>query len=114
MKHAIIEFSDGVCADYAERDLDIIDLAYATTIHKSQGSEYSTVIIPIMMSHYIMLKRNLIYTAITRAKKKVILIGEKRALMAAIHKNDSSKRNTMLCERIKMYVDENNRKDDTK
>ena len=112
LKHAIIEFSDGERADYPERELDIIDLAYATTIHKSQGSEYSTVIIPIMMSHYIMLKRNLIYTAITRAKKKVILIGEKRALMAGIHKNDSAKRNTLLSERIKMYVDERKGKED--
>ncbi|MBE7024380.1 MAG: hypothetical protein E7412_07965 [Ruminococcaceae bacterium] len=58
-----------------------------------------------MMSHYLMLKRNLIYTAITRAKKKVILIGEKRALMAGIHKNDSSKRNTLLSERIKKYIE---------
>lgn len=106
VKHAIIEFSDGIRADYPERDLDIIDLAYATTIHKAQGSEFSTVIIPIMMSHYIMLKRNLIYTAITRAKKKVILVGEKRALMAGIHKNDSAKRNTLLSERIKMYVNQ--------
>ena len=112
LKHAIIEFSDGERADYPERELDIIDLAYATTIHKSQGSEYSTVIIPIMMSHYIMLKRNLIYTAITRAKKKVILIGEKRALMAGIHKNDSAKRNTLSSERIKMYVDERKGKED--
>lgn len=112
LKHAIIEFSDGVRADFPERELDIIDLAYATTIHKSQGSEYSTVIIPIMMSHYIMLKRNLIYTAITRAKKKVILIGEKRALMAGIHKNDSAKRNTLLSERIKMYVEEQKGKED--
>jgi len=112
LKHAIIEFTDGVRADYPERDLDIIDLAYATTIHKSQGSEYSTVIIPIMMNHYIMLKRNLIYTAITRAKKKVIIIGEKRALMAGIHKNDSAKRNTLLSERIKMYVEEENGKED--
>lgn len=112
LKHAIIEFSDGVRADFPERELDIIDLAYATTIHKSQGSEYSTVIIPIMMSHYIMLKRNLIYTAITRAKKKVIIIGEKRALMAGIHKNDSAKRNTLLSERIKMYVEEEKGKED--
>lgn len=52
-----------------------------------------------------MLKRNLVYTAITRAKKKVILIGEKKALMTAIHKNDSAKRNTLLSERIKVYVD---------
>lgn len=104
-KHAILEFADAVKADYAENELDVIELAYATTIHKSQGSEYDTVIIPIMMSQYIMLKRNLVYTAITRAKKKVILIGEKKALMTAIHKNDSAKRNTLLSERIKVYVD---------
>ena len=65
-----------------------------------------------MMSHYIMLKRNLIYTAITRAKKKVILIGEKRALMAGIHKNDNAKRNTLLSERIKMYVEDVGKDDD--
>ena len=59
-----------------------------------------------------MLKRNLIYTAITRAKKKVILIGEKRALMAGIHKNDSAKRNTLLSERIKMYVEDVGKDDD--
>ena len=104
-KHAIIEFADRMKVEYSERDLDIIELAYATTIHKSQGSEYSTVIIPIRMSQYIMLKRNLIYTAITRAKKKVILVGEKRALMAAIHKNESGKRNSLLSERIKQYAE---------
>ena len=103
-KYATVEFSDGMIAEFQERDMDILDLAYATTIHKSQGSEYETVIIPIMMSNYIMLRRNLIYTAITRAKTKVILIGEKRALMTAIHKNDSEKRNSLLCERIKQYV----------
>ena len=81
-KGNIIEFSDGVRADYAERDLEIIDLAYAMTIHKSQGTECSTVIIPIMMSHYIMLKRNLIYTAITRATEKVYLVNFKDELFA--------------------------------
>ncbi|MBR0278079.1 MAG: AAA family ATPase, partial [Clostridia bacterium] len=105
-KNAIIEFFDGMKMDYSERDLDIIELAYATTIHKSQGSEYSCVIIPIRMSQYIMLKRNLVYTAITRAKEKVILVGEKRALMAAIHKNESGKRNSLLGERIKQYANE--------
>jgi len=57
------------------------------------------------MSNYYMLKRNLIYTAITRAKSKVIIVGEKRALMAAIHTNDSQKRNSFLAERIKQYVE---------
>lgn len=103
-KFAMITFSDGTEKCYSESALDIISLAYAMTIHKSQGSECSTVIIPILMRYYHMLKRNLIYTAITRAKQKVILIGEKRALMAGIHQNDSSKRNSMLAGRLKQYV----------
>ena len=103
-KFAAIRFSDGTEKCYAEDALGVISLAYALTIHKSQGSEYSTVIIPVLMRYYHMLKRNLIYTAITRAKKKVILIGEKRALMAGIHQNDSSKRNSLLAERVKQYV----------
>ena len=107
-KHAIIEFSDHVEKSYSESELGLISLAYALTIHKSQGSEYATVIIPILMRYYHMLKRNLIYTAITRAKQKVILIGEKRALMAGIHQNDSSKRNSFLAERIKQYAEKKN------
>ena len=67
-----------VIYDFGE--LDEIALAYATTIHKSQGSEYPAVIIPLMMQHYTMLQRNLVYTAITRGKKLVILVGEKKAL----------------------------------
>ncbi len=111
-KHAVIEFSNSMIQEYAERDFDIIDLAYAITIHKSQGSEFSTVIIPMLKSYYIMLRRNLVYTAITRAKKKVILIGEKQALMMAIHKNDSAKRNSLLGERIKQYVETLGKKGD--
>lgn len=95
-----ITFSDHREVEYAPEDLDIIELAYATTIHKSQGSEYHTVIIPMLRKFYIMLKRNLIYTAITRAKKKVVLVGEKQALFMAIRKNDTDKRNTMLADRI--------------
>ena len=81
---ALIEFGDR-SRTYSQDEMDMIELAYAMTIHKSQGSEYNTVIIPMMESHYIMLHRNLIYTAITRAKKKVILVGEKKAIYTAIH-----------------------------
>jgi len=95
-----IEFSDARTVEYGKEDLDIIELSYAMTIHKSQGSEYDTVILPVLTSFYIMLRRNLIYTAITRAKKKVILVGQKQALYMAIHKNDIDKRNTLLGERI--------------
>lgn len=95
-----MEFSDARTVEYGKEDLDIVELSYAMTIHKSQGSEYDTIILPILTSFYIMLRRNLIYTAITRAKKKVILVGQKQALYMAIHRNDIDKRNTLLGERI--------------
>ena len=68
------------------------------------GSQTRIVLIPILMSQYNMLYRNLIYTAVTRAKEKVILVGEKRALFMAIHRADTSKRNTMLGKRIQLYA----------
>ena len=80
-----------------------IEHAYATTIHKSQGSEYGVVIIPVIRAHAIMLKRNLIYTAITRAKRRVLLVGQKKALFMAIHKTNKGKRNTLLGERMSLY-----------
>ena len=80
-----------------------MELAYAITIHKSMGSEYETVIIPILMAHRILLTKNLIYTAVTRAKKRVILVGQKRALFLAIHSGRKVKRNTCLAERILKY-----------
>jgi exodeoxyribonuclease V alpha subunit len=95
-----ITFSDERVIEYAADDLDIIELAYAMTIHKSQGSEYHTVIIPFLKSFYVMLRRNLIYTAITRAKQRVILVGERQALFTAISRNDIDRRNTMLGQRI--------------
>lgn len=69
---------------YEEDDLDELDLSYATTIHKSQGSEYNTVIIPLLNSAFMMLQRNLIYTAVTRAKERCIIIGDRQALFAAV------------------------------
>lgn len=96
-----VTFSDARIKQYSSDELGCIDLAYATTIHKSQGSEYECVIIPMLSAFYVMLQRALIYTGITRAKKKVILVGQKRALFTAIHRNDSIRRNTALAERIK-------------
>ena len=98
--YARISFGENRIFDYYPEDMNVIELAYATTIHKSQGCEYDTVIIPILKRQFIMLKRNLIYTAITRAKKKVILVGEPEALEMAIHRNDTDKRNTAFAERI--------------
>jgi len=92
----LIDFGDGRIAEYGPEEMLTIDLAYATTIHKSQGSEYPVVIIPILNEAYIMLQRNLIYTAITRAKEKVVIVGQKEAFFKAIHKVDVSLRNTIL------------------
>lgn len=80
-----------------------MELSYASTIHKSQGSEYNTVIIPLLPGHKILLSRNLFYTAVTRAKQRVILVGHKKALYMAIRKNATGKRNTLLGERITLY-----------
>lgn len=88
---------------YTPEQLAHVDLAYATTIHKAMGSEFETVIIPIVKAHTIMLYRNLLYTAVTRAKKKVILVGHKPILFMAVHRADISKRNTLLGERIRLY-----------
>ena len=86
--------------EYDISELDELVLAYATTIHKSQGSEYPIVVIPVLMSHYIMLQRNLIYTGITRAKKILLLVGTKKALAYAVRNVTVTKRNTMLKERL--------------
>ncbi len=99
-----IDFGTDRIVEYGTEDMGYIEHAYATTIHKAMGSEYDIVIIPIIRSHAIMLKRNLVYTAITRAKHRVILVGEKGMLFMAIHKNDTGKRNTLLGERIGKYL----------
>lgn len=85
---------------YEKNELNELTLAYASSVHKSQGSEYKVVIVPLSTSHYIMLQRNLLYTAITRAKQKVIIIGSKKALMTAIQSNRTQKRYTLLAERL--------------
>lgn len=91
---------DGRSVEYDISELDEIVHAYATTIHKSQGSEYPVVVMPVLMNHYVMLQRNLIYTGITRAKKILVMIGTKKALNYAIRNVTVSKRNTLLKERL--------------
>lgn len=86
--------------EYEALELDELVLAYATTIHKAQGSEYPIVILPITFSHYVMLQRNLIYTGITRAKKVVVLVGNRNAIYMAVKNNDVKNRNTRLAERL--------------
>lgn len=85
---------------YDISELDELVLAYATTIHKSQGSEFPYVVMPLMMSHYMMLQRNLLYTGVTRAKKGLILVGEKKAVYIAVKNNKIEARNTRLAERL--------------
>nr|MBP7091070.1 ATP-dependent RecD-like DNA helicase [Syntrophorhabdaceae bacterium] len=91
---------DGRRVKYEFFELDEVVLAYAISVHKSQGSEYPVVIIPVLTQHYMLLQRNLLYTGITRGKKLVILIGTKKALAIAINNNKPQKRYTMLKERL--------------
>lgn len=91
---------DGKEVEYESTELDELSLAYATTIHKSQGSEYPIVVIPVHFTNYIMLQRNLIYTAVTRAKKVCIVIGQRRALWYAVSHVTVTERNTRLKERL--------------
>ncbi|HEX5718419.1 MAG TPA: ATP-dependent RecD-like DNA helicase [Thermoanaerobaculia bacterium] len=91
---------DGREVVYEPSMLDELTLAYACTIHKSQGSEYPCVIVPLHTQHYLMLQRNLLYTALTRAKKLAILVGEPRALAAAVNNRRVKTRFTRLAERL--------------
>ncbi len=94
-----VKFADTL-ADYDRGELGELQLAYAITIHKSQGSEFPVVIIPLVKAHFMMLKRNLIYTAITRGRKKVFIVGEPSAYSMAVRNADSSKRWTGLPARL--------------
>lgn len=91
---------DGRDVFYEFGELDELALAYATTIHKSQGSEYPAVVIPLHTQHYVMLQRNLLYTGITRGKKLVVVIGSRRALYRAVRQQDTARRYTLLCQRL--------------
>ena len=87
--------------DYDITELDEVVLAYATAVHKSQGSEYKIVVAPFTMQHYMMLQRNLLYTCVTRAKKVLVLVGSKKAISIAVANNKIQKRNTLLESRLK-------------
>ena len=87
---------EGREVEYDISELDELVLAYATTIHKSQGSEYPIVVMPVMMNHYVMLQRNLVYTGLTRAKKILVIVGTKKALALAVKNVTVTERNTRL------------------
>ena len=99
MQELVVNF-DGRHVYYDFTDLDELTLAYAISVHKSQGSEYPAVVMPIVTQHFILLQRNLLYTAVTRAKKLVVLVGSKRALAIAINNNKTQNRFSLLSEKI--------------
>lgn len=105
--HDRIDSSNNL-VEYEATELDELTLAYASTIHKSQGSEYPIVVIPVLMTHFVMLQRNLIYTGITRAKKICVLIGQPKALAYAIRNLTVINRNTKLKERLRGEIEANN------
>lgn len=94
-------YEEGKIVDYDIHDLDELILAYASTVHKSQGSEYPIVVMTLLRSQNIMLQRNLLYTGITRAKKVMIIVGDKLAVQRAVHNNAVCKRNTQLASRLR-------------
>jgi exodeoxyribonuclease V alpha subunit len=97
-----VRFDDGREVDYAGDELDQLQLAYAITIHKSQGSEYPAVVIPLLTQHYRMLQRNLLYTAITRGKQVVILVGSRKAIEIAVGNSQVAERWTGLAGRLQI------------
>ncbi|MBU4208686.1 MAG: ATP-dependent RecD-like DNA helicase [Proteobacteria bacterium] len=99
-EQALVISFDGREVGYEFADLDEIVLAYAVSVHKSQGSEYPAVIIPILIQHYMLLQRNLIYTAVTRGRSLVVMVGTKKALAIGINNNKTQKRYTYLKHRL--------------
>lgn len=100
-KLKVISYEDGESNWVAKKVGHLLE--DATTVHKAMGSEFDIVIMPILRSHYIMLNRNIVYTAITRAREQVIPVGQKKTLIMAILKKTTGKRNTLLGERIGKY-----------
>lgn len=91
---------EGDFVTYSKAEAEELQLAYAMSVHKSQGSEYPCVILLMVRSHYIMLQRNLLYTAVTRAKEKVMVVGSKNAVYTAVNNDKTRKRYSLLAERL--------------
>jgi exodeoxyribonuclease V alpha subunit len=98
-KKVVIDF-DAASIDYDFNEMEEVILAYAISVHKSQGSEYPAVVIPVVTAHYLLLQRNLIYTALTRAKQLVVMVGTKRALAMAVKNDRPQHRHTLLAQRL--------------
>ena len=104
---AEVEFEDGRCAEYSFKQLDELELAYAVTIHKSQGSEYPAVVIPLLSGPKMLLNRNLLYTAVTRARKCVTVVGSEETFREMINNEKQQRRYSSLDERLKEFEEEN-------
>jgi exodeoxyribonuclease V alpha subunit len=103
-REVTIEFETrSVVYDFGE--LDEVSLAYAISIHKSQGSEFPVVIVPVATQHFLLLQRNLIYTAMTRGRKMVLMVGQKKALEMAVRNNQTTERYSGLLERLRNWSD---------
>jgi exodeoxyribonuclease V alpha subunit len=100
-----VDFSGSAASDrivmYERAELDQLVHAYAVSVHKSQGSEYPAVIISLVTQHYMMLQRSLLYTAVTRGKRLVVIVGSRRAIQLAVNNADARKRYTWLAERVR-------------
>jgi len=92
---------EGRSVTYEFSDVDELTLAYAMSVHKSQGSEYPVVVLPLLTQHYMLLQRNLLYTAITRAKKMVVIVGTRKAIAMAVKNDKITARWTALTERLR-------------
>src|SRR5262249_8310928 len=100
----VAEF-DGRPVTYDFGELDELTLAYSTSIHKAQGSEYPAVVMPLHTQHFLMLQRNLLYTGITRGKKLVVVVGSRRALARAVQRQDHARRFSLLSQRLRDEVE---------
>ena len=101
LKVEFLEEAGPMIVSYEFAELDELILAYAVTVHKSQGSEYPAIVMPLTREHSMLLQRNLLYTAITRAKRLCVLVGQQRALEWAVRNDRVAHRNTGLAERLK-------------
>ena len=97
----IVEFEEGKFADYTFKQADELERAYATTIHKAQGSEYPAVVIPLLSGPSMLMNRNLLYTAVTRARKCVTLVGNEVTFAQMVQNTSQQKRYSGLCDRLK-------------
>ncbi|MBQ7515602.1 MAG: ATP-dependent RecD-like DNA helicase [Schwartzia sp.] len=99
-KKLLVRYGDELTAEYEREEMGELQPAYAMSVHKSQGSEYPVVLLPLVPGHHIMLQRNLLYTAVTRARERVILLGSRRALRAAVENDRTRRRYTLLAARL--------------